>query len=213
MKNIGILGSGIVAKTLGSGFLKYGYNVMLGTRDKNKLTEWQQKSGGKIGSFSETVQFGELIVLAVKGTVAQAALKEAGVQHLKNKTIIDATNPIADAPPVNGVLTYFTKMDESLMEQLQKMVPDAHFVKAFNSVGNAYMVDPDFKDGKPTMFICGNSIEAKAQVTDILTKFGWETEDMGSVESARPIESLCVLWCARGFLSNQWGHAFKLLKK
>ncbi|MFI5203497.1 MAG: NADPH-dependent F420 reductase [Flavobacteriales bacterium] len=212
MKKIGILGSGIVARTLGNGFLKYGYKVMLGTRDKNKLKEWQEKSGGAVGTFSETALFGDIIVLAVKGTVAAAAIQEAGIKNLDGKTIIDTTNPIADLPPVNGVLQYFTKMDESLMEILQKLAPGSHFVKAFNSVGNAYMVDPDFKGQKPTMFICGNRLESKAQVTDILTRFGWETEDVGSVESARAIEPLCILWCIPGFMRSQWNHAFKLLK-
>ena len=131
---------------------------------------------------------------------------------LEGKTIIDTTNPIADEPPLNGVIKFFTANNESLMERLQKAAPKANFVKAFNSVGNAYMVNPKFNGDKPTMFIAGNSPEAKAQVTEILEMFGWETEDMGLAESARPIEQLCILWCLPGFLRNQWNHAFKLYK-
>ncbi len=120
-------------------------------------------------------------------------------------------NPIADAPPVNGVLKFFTSLDESLMEQLQREFPDAHFVKAFNSVGSALMVNPKFAAGKPTMFICGNDDSAKRTVSEILDQFGWETADMGKVEAARAIEPLCVLWCIPGLLRNEWTHAFKLL--
>jgi predicted dinucleotide-binding enzyme len=144
--------------------------------------------------------------------VALEALELAGKDTIAGKTVIDATNPIADAAPVNGVLRYFTDMNESLMERLQQRFPDAHFVKAFSSVGNACMVNPQFKGGKPTMFICGNNEAAKAVVSNILDQFGWETADMGSAEAARAIEPLCMLWCIPGFTQNDWVHAFKLLR-
>ncbi|MDZ4665189.1 MAG: NAD(P)-binding domain-containing protein [Bacteroidota bacterium] len=214
MKKIGIIGSGIVAKVLATGFIKHGYTAMLGTRDTSKLAEWLQKNPlGKIGSFSDAAAFGEIIVLAVKGSIAKDAIKLCGEINLKNKTIIDATNPIGDAPPENGVIKYFTDSNNSLLEILQNDIKDAHFVKAFNSVGSALMVDPDFGGTKPSMFICGNNDNAKAEVKQILDKFGWETEDMGKAISARSIEQLCILWCLPGFLRNQWSHAFKLLKK
>jgi predicted dinucleotide-binding enzyme len=131
---------------------------------------------------------------------------------MAGKPIIDATNPIADAPPENGVLKFFTDLDDSLMEQLQSAFPDLRFVKAFSSVGSSLMVDPQFKDGKPTMFICGNDDAAKNTVSGILDQFGWETEDMGTAAAARAIEPLCILWCIPGFQKNEWNHAFKLLK-
>jgi hypothetical protein len=99
------------------------------------------------------------------------------------------------------------------MERLQKAYPAAHFVKAFNSVGAAQMVDPHFAGGKPTMFICGDHEEAKRTVTTLLDAFGWETADMGAVEAARAIEPLCMLWCIPGVARNDWSpHAFKLLR-
>ena len=156
-------------------------------------------------------QFADLVVLAVKGTVAADALRAAGESNLAGKTVIDATNPIADAPPVNGVLKFFTDLDESLMERLQREFESARFVKAFSSVGNALMVNPQFEGGRPTMFICGNDDSAKNTVAEILSQFGWETADMGKVEAARAIEPLCMLWCIPVFLRNQSGHAFKLL--
>ena len=209
---VGIIGSGVVAQALGDGFVKHGHDVMLGTRDPSKLVEWAERNpAARIGDFAATAKFAELVVLAVKGTVAAEALRAAGAENFSRKTVIDATNPIADAPPVNGVLKFFTNLDESLMEQLQREFADARFVKAFNSVGSAMMVNPLFAGGQPTMFICGNDDAAKKTVSEILDQFGWETADMGRVEAARAIEPLCMLWCIPGFLRNQWTHAFKLL--
>ncbi|HTN49879.1 MAG TPA: NAD(P)-binding domain-containing protein [Burkholderiaceae bacterium] len=210
---IGILGSGEVAKSLATGFVKHGHAVKVGSRSPGKLTNWASGlPAAATGTFEDAAEFGDVVVLAVKGTAALEALQLAGAHHLAGKTVIDATNPIADAPPVNGVLKFFTTLDESLMERLQRAFPEAHLVKAFNSVGNACMVDPGFKAGKPTMFICGNSEGAKATVRSVLDQFGWETADMGSVEAARAIEPLCMLWCIPGFLHNDWVHAFKLLQ-
>jgi predicted dinucleotide-binding enzyme len=211
---VGVLGSGDVGKALAVGFINHGHVVMMGTRDQDKLADWlAQHREVRSGSFSETAKFGELVVLAVKGTVALDALRLAGAANLAGKTIIDAVNPIADAPPVNGVVKFFTNLDESLMERLQREFAEAHFVKAFNSVGNPLMDNPQFKGGKPTMFICGNSDAAKATVRGILDQFGWETADMGKAEAARAIEPLCMLWLIPGFLRNEWRHAFKLLKE
>jgi 8-hydroxy-5-deazaflavin:NADPH oxidoreductase len=211
---VGVLGSGDVAKTLASGFLKHGNAVTVGSREPGKLAEWKAKNPkGATGSFADAAQFGELIVLAVKGKAAAEALQLAGEENLAGKPVIDACNPIEDAPPVNGVLQFFTSPKESLMEQLQSKFKDAHLVKAFNSVGSVSMVNPQFPGGKPTMFICGNDDGAKKTVTAILDEFGWETSDMGKAEAARAIEPLCMLWCIPGFLRNEWTHAFKLLKK
>ena len=209
---IGILGSGIVAQSLAAGFLRHGHEVTLGTRTASKLADWnKQNPKADIAGFSETAKFGELVVLAVKGSAALEALRAAGAANLAGKTVIDATNPIADAPPSNGVLKFFTNLDESLMERLQREFKEARFVKAFNSVGSACMVNPKFKGGKPTMFICGNDEAAKKTVSGILDQFGWKTADMGKAEAARAIEPLCILWCIPGFLRNDWSHAFKLL--
>ncbi len=209
---IGVLGSGDVAKALAGGFLKHGHDVTMGTRTPAKLTEWAaQNPKVRVGSFAEAAAFAQLIVLAVKGKVAAEALRSASAKNLTGKTVIDATNPIEDAPPVNGVLKYFTSLDESQMEKLQREFTSANFVKAFNSVGSALMVNPQFKGGKPTMFICGNSETAKKSVSGILDQFGWEVADMGKAEAARAIEPLCMLWCLPGFLRNDWVHAFKLL--
>ncbi|MFM2289840.1 MAG: hypothetical protein RL684_2983 [Pseudomonadota bacterium] len=211
--NIGILGSGEVAKTLPGGFLKHGHEVMMGTRDAATLADWiRQRPAVRTGSVEQAAHFGDVVVLAVKGSAAETVLHAAGARTLGGKVVIDATNPIADAPPANGVLKMFTNLDESLMERLQRACPHARLVKAFNSVGTMMMVNPDFAGTRPTMFICGNDVPAKQTVSQLLDQFGWEAEDMGQVESARALEPLCMLWCIPGFLRNQWSHAFKLLK-
>ena len=214
MVKVGILGSGDVGKVLAKGFLKNGYQVAIGSDHPEKLAEFKRENPEmETATFEQAAQSGDIVVVCVKGTVAEKIVEKVK-RHLTGKTVIDTTNPIADAPPQNGVLKYFTSMEESLMERLQTIAPDAQFVKAFNSIGSALMVNPEFGDDtKPTMFICGNNDDAKKKVHEILEKFGFEVEDMGKVESARAIEPLCILWCIPGFLRNEWSHAFKLLKK
>ena len=210
---VGIIGSGGVAKALGAGFLKHGHDLVLGTRDPAKLADWVRANPkGRVASFADAAKHAELAVLAVKGTAAVEAVRAAGAAVLAGKIVIDATNPIADAPPDHGVLRFFTTHDESLLERLQREFAGVRFVKAFNSVGSSCMVNPQFQGGPPTMFICGNDAAAKGTVTKILDQFGWETADMGPAVAARAIEPLCMLWCIPGFVANDWVHAFKLLK-
>jgi predicted dinucleotide-binding enzyme len=210
---VGILGSGVVAQVLAGGFLKHGHEVMLGTRDQGKLAEWKTRNPkARVAGFADAAAFGELVVLAVKGTAAADAVRAAGPSNLASKTVMDVTNPIADLPPENGVIRFFTDLNESLMERLQKEFSQVRFVKAFNSVGNAGMINPSFTHGKPTMFVCGNDDVAKKMVITIVEQFGWEPEDMGKMEAARAIEPLCMLWCIPGFLRNDWMHAFKLVR-
>jgi 8-hydroxy-5-deazaflavin:NADPH oxidoreductase len=204
---IAILGSGDVGITLARGFEKHGYQVVMGTKRPEKKVDWK----GELTSFADAARKSDVLVLVVKGGAAEEVIR-AVAPHASGKTVIDATNPIADAPPQKGVLKFFTNLDESLMERLQRLAPQANFVKAFNSVGRGLMVNPSLKGGPPTMFICGNSDAAKQQVVAILQKFGWDSEDMGAAEAARAIEPLCMLWCIPGFSRNQWTHAFKLLR-
>lgn len=213
MEKVAVLGSGAVGETLAEGFIKHGHEVMRGSREPAKLTEWKAKAGDKAhtGTFTEAAKWGDLLVLAVKGIAAESAMELAGADNTAGKTVLDTTNPIGGAP-VNGVIPYFTKMDESLMERLQTKFPKTHFVKCFSSVGNGRMVNPDFGGTKPTMFICGDDEGAKTETKKILDVFGWEALDMGGVTAARAIEPLCILWCIPGFRENSWTHAFKVLR-
>jgi predicted dinucleotide-binding enzyme len=212
--NIGILGSGSVGKVLGSGFLKHGRQVMLGTRDplKPEVQKWvAENPTGSAGTFEQAARFGELVVLATLGRAAEEAIRLAGPSHFDGKTVMDTTNPIADTAPVGGILNFTTGPNESLGEQIQAVLPRARVVKAFNSVGAPNMVNPSYRQGPPTMFLCGENAEAKEQVSAIIRQFGWEPFDCGGITASRALEPLCILWCLRGFQHNQWDHAFKLL--
>ena len=212
---IGVIGSGEVGQTLARGLKTHGYETRIASRSPEKLTGFSKSSGIQTGTFAEVAAWAEGVVLAVKGDGAEAAIREAGAANLSGKLVIDTTNPIAHEPPEDGVLKYFTSPNTSLMERLQTVCPDAKFVKAFNSVGSALMVNPAFPGGaKPTMFYCGNDAGAKAIVATILEQFGWDAADMGTAKSARAIEPLCQLWCIPGFRDNAWAtHAFALLRR
>jgi len=212
---VGIIGSGVVGQALARAFKAEGYDVTLGTRDTSKaeVVKFNREANIAVGTFQDVAQASEVIVLATKGTGTEEAVRLAGINNFANKVVIDTTNPISEtAPPTNGVIHYFTTLEDSLMERIQRLIPDAKVVKAFNIVGNSSMYKPKFPGGTPTMFICGNDDRAKTVVKDILLLFGWDTEDMGKVEAARAIEPLAMLWCIPGFIRNQWTHAFKLLK-
>ncbi len=204
MTQYGILGSGEVGQALAAGLRKIGHEVRIGTRDPGKHP-------GTAG-FAEVARWAEALVLAIPGPAAESVLRESGAEHLRDKLVIDPTNPVGNEPPEDGVLRYTTGPNSSLMERLQAAFPGARFVKAFNSVGSDLMVDPKLEGGPPTMFICGNDAEAKATVAKLLEQFGWEPADMGTVKSARALEPLAQLWCIPGFLHNQWTHAFRLLR-
>jgi len=209
---IGIIGSGVVGQTLAAGFTAHGHDVTIGTREPRKLADFAAAHPKvRVAGTAEAAAFAELAVLAVKGSAALAAARDAA-PHLDGKTVLDTTNPIADAPPVDGVLSFFTGPNDSLFEQLQREFARVRFVKAFNSVGAARMVDPSFAGGPPTMFIAGDDAAAKATATRLLAELGWESADMGPAIAARAIEPLCVLWCIPGFREGSWTHAFKLLR-
>lgn len=213
---IGIIGSGPVGQVLAKAFKSEGHETMLGTRNiaKEEVVKFKNDNAAiAIGSFAETAAFGELLVLATGGSVTANAIELSGAENFSHKVVIDATNPIAPLPPEDGLLKFFTTPDQSLMEQLQAIIPEARMVKAFSSTGNATFYKPQFKEGTPSMFIAGNDAAAKAVVTNILESFGWQAEDMGKATAARAIEPLCILWCINGFLKNEWYHAFKLLKQ
>lgn len=212
-KRVAVLGTGAVGDTLANGFLKHGFDVARGSRDPAKLAEWKRAAGARAatGTFKEAAAAGDLVVLAVKGTAAEPVVRACG-GALDGKTVIDTTNPIAEEPPVDGVLRYFTGPNESLMQRLQALAPRARFVKCFSCVGNALMVNPETKGVKPTMFLCGDDAAAKSEVQDVLARFGWEWEDMGGAEAARAIEPLAILWCLPGFLRNDWRHALAMVR-
>jgi predicted dinucleotide-binding enzyme len=211
-KRFGVLGSGEVGQALAKGLAANGYEVRIGTRSPGKLAAFSKSTGIREGNFAEVAAWGDAVVLAVLGAAAVDAVDLAGPKNLQGKLVIDTTNPISADPPVDGVLSYFTGPNESLMERLQTRYPGVAFVKAFNSVGSDLMVHPMLSGGPPTMFYCGNDASAKAVVAHLLEQLGWEGADMGSAVAARSLEPLAQLWCIPGFRENDWNHAFRMLR-
>ncbi len=212
---VGVLGTGDVGKVLGAGLAALGHQVKIGSRDpkSEKVTSWVAKTGANAsaGTFAEAAAFGDLIVLATLWSGTENALKLAGADKLKGKVVIDATNPLkveGKGPPQLAL-----GHTDSGGEQVQRWLPGARVVKAFNTVGNAHMVKPDFPGGPPDMFICGNDADAKKTVSDICKAWGWGVIDVGGIEGARLLEPMCILWVQHGIRSGSWNHAFKLLHK
>ncbi len=211
-KKVGVLGTGDVGRTLAKGFMDKGYEVRVGSRDGSRAAAVDEALGIDVqtGTFAEVAEWAELVILAVKGSVAEGLAGELA-DMLANKTVLDVTNPLAADPPENGVLKFFTTLDKSLGELVQAAAPQAKVVKVWNSVGYGNMINPAFSI-VPTMPLCGNDEAARAEVAALLASFGWEPEDMGSMVSARAIEPLCMLWCIPGLQKNDWNHVFKVVR-
>ncbi len=212
---VGILGTGDVGRTLAGGFAEIGYEVLMGTRDPHadKAKEVQKKVGkaARITTFAEAAASCEIIVIATLWTGTENAVQMAGKNNFSGKVVIDATNPLVFSQGMPPQLAY--GHTDSGGEHVQRWLPAAKVVKAFNIVGHAHMIDPKFPGGPPDMFICGNDPSAKQLVTDILKRFGWTTIDIGGIEGARLLEPLCILWVIYGAKTNSWNHAFKMLRK
>src|SRR5262245_55498805 len=211
---IGMLGTGDVAKALARGFATLGHDVKVGSRSagNEKAAAIAKEIGakGSAGTFAEAAAFGEVVVLATLGAANPEVLEAAGADRLAGKVLIDATNPLDFS---GGAPRLFVGHTDSGGEQVQRLVPGARVVKAFNIVGNAFMFRPVFPGGPPDMFFCGNDADAKKTVEDILVSFGWNTVDLGGIESSRYLEAMCMVWVIRGIRSGSWSHAFKLLRK
>ncbi len=209
---VGVLGSGDVGKRLAGGFASRGHEVVVGTRTPRnpELTKWASTVQGKvaIGSFADTARQAQLVVLAIHGDAALAVLDAAGKANLAGKVLIDVTNPLdfsKGMPP-----SLFVGTTDSLAERIQKAVPLAKVVKAFNTVGNGQMVDPHVK-GQPRleMLIAGNDAAAKGQVTEIVKSFGWAgTIDFGGIDGARWLEAMVPLWVRVGSALNTFAHVW-----
>jgi len=209
-----VLGSGEVGRRLAVGFSNCGHSVMIGSRDaaKPELREWLSDEGAGItpGTFAEAAEHGELLVLAVLGDAAEQAIAEAGPANFSGKVVIDAMNPLdfsGGFPPKLSI-----SGEDSLGERVQRALPDANVVKAFNTIGNQYFVDPSFSEGRPTMLIAGDDEDAKRAVGGVLADFGWpDPVDIGSIEGSRELEAICIAWVKIGGMRGAWDHGFKLL--
>ena len=211
---VGVLGSGEVGRRLAAGFRSRGHDVMIGSRDpaKPELREWLSGDGAGIeaGTFAQAAEHGKLLVLAVLGDAAEAAITDAGPDNFSGKVVIDAMNPLdfsGGFPPKLSITG-----EDSLGERVQRALPDAKVVKAFNTIGNPYFVDPTFSEGAPTMLIAGDDEGAKRTVGDVLADFGWpDPVDIGGIEGSRELEAICIAWVKIGGARGAWDHGFKLL--
>jgi predicted dinucleotide-binding enzyme len=211
---VGVLGTGEVGRRLASGFHGLGHQVTIGSRDPEKpeLREWLSTEGAGIqaGTFADAAGGGELLVLAVLGDVADQVIADAGRESFAGKVVIDAMNPLdfsGGFPPKLSI-----SGEDSLGEQVQRTLPDAKIVKAFNIIGNPYFVDPRFSEGQPTMLIAGDDADAKRTVTHVLADFGWsDVVDIGGIDGSRELEAICIAWVKIGGIRGAWDHGFKLL--
>jgi predicted dinucleotide-binding enzyme len=213
--NVGILGTGDVGRALGRGFIALGHAVKIGARDARnaKALAWAREAGpnASAGAFGDAASFGDVVVLATRGVANESAITMAGRETFRGKILIDTTNPLdfsGGMPPTLAV-----SGNDSGGEGVQRLLPETFVVKAFNTVGNAFMFRPEFPGGPPDMFICGNQDDAKAKVTTILKDFGWGVVDVGGIEGSRYLEPMCMVWVLSAMRAGNWNQAFKLLRK
>lgn len=198
---IGIIGSGVVGRSLAQGLQRHGHEVRIGTRQ-------EQVDGLPVGTPAEVAAGADMVFLSVLGSAA-VEVASALAPQLEDKVLVDTTNPLDLS---SGAPALFVGHTDSLGERVQRAVPAARVVKAYNTVGNALMVDPRLPGGPPTMFIAGDSEDAKTTVGDLLKATGWDVADLGGIEGSRYLEPLCLAWVSLGMRSGSWSLAFKLLR-
>lgn len=215
---IGVLGTGDVGRALAAGLARRGHLVMIGSRDPSgeKVRQWLAETGhGTLaGTFQQSAEFGDIVILCVNWAHIEDVIRLAGAASFAGKLVVDTNNPLKfDADGQAPVLA--VAHTGSAGECIQRWLPDAHVVKAFNIVGHTHMVEPDFADGKPDMFICGNDADAKEIAIGIIESLGWpEPIDLGGIEMSRYLEPMAMVWITH-FFNNGFNadHAFKLLRK
>ncbi|MBV8543378.1 MAG: NAD(P)-binding domain-containing protein [Acidobacteria bacterium] len=214
MKNVkvGILGSGDVGKSFARAFGALGHEVVIGSRSPEKLSDFVGGEGDRVtsGTFEEAARSGDLLVLATHGLATEEALTMAGKSNFDHKVVIDATNPLDQS---GGMPRLVIGLTDSLGEQIQRSIPNARVVKAFNTVGNPLFFKPELPGGPPDMFIGGNDADAKKLVSQVCEAFGWGVIDLGGIEASRYLEPMCMAWVVHGVISGTWMHAFKMLHK
>jgi len=213
---IGVLGTGDVGRVLAAGFAARGHEVKLGSRDaKNpKVVEWAEKNGANAsaGAFADAAKFADVIIVATLWTGTKNAIEMAGIDSFAGKVVIDTTNPLDFSKGMPPTLSVGTT--DSAGEQIQRMLPEAHVVKCFNTIGNPHMVEPSFPDGKPAMFICGDDEGAKKTVSDLCTELGWPgAVDVGGIIASRYIEPMAMVWISLYSKTGNGDHALALLHK
>ena len=212
---VGVLGTGDVGRALGKAFVALGHDVMMGSRSaaNEKARAWSEEMGSKasVGTFAEAAAFGEIVVLATLGVANESVLESARPETFRGKLVIDTTNPLDFSGGMPPTLAF--SGNDSGGERVQRQLPGARVVKAFNTVGSPFMFRPDFPGGPPDMFIAGDDEAAKQEMARILTDFGWGTVDAGGIASSRYLEGMCLVWVISALKTGNWNQAFKMLRK
>jgi 8-hydroxy-5-deazaflavin:NADPH oxidoreductase len=217
MEKIGVFGTGVVGNTIGTKLIQLGFRVMMGSRTEanEKATAWVGANGknASTGTFKDTAEFGDIIFNCTKGESGLEVFKQAGIDKLNGKVIIDVSNPLdfsKGMPP--SLIPQYTNTN-SLGEEIQKLVPGANVVKTLNIVNCEVMVDAKKSGGDPTMFISGNNVEAKEKVTALLNQFGWtDIIDLGDITAARGTEMLLPIWLRIYMATGNGYFGFKIIR-
>lgn len=211
-QTVAILGNGVVGVELGKGFAANGWRVVYGTRDVQSAKTKEALAavpGSTAASYEDAARSANLAVVALPWSGLRESLAAAGAKNLAGKVVIDASNPLDFSKGAPQLAIGHT---DSAGETVQRLLPEAKVVKAFNTITAAHMVNPKLSDGMPDMFIAGNDEAAKREVARILDAFGWRKPiDMGDITASRLLEALAMLWIAYGFRNNHWTHGFSLL--
>lgn len=205
---LGVLGTGVVGQAIAAKLASMGHEVMIGTRDvgKTRANTSPNQYGGPpfsawlndhpaitLGTFADAASFGEMILLCTKGDATLDIVRLAGTEHFSKKPVVDISNPLdfsKGMPP-----SLFIVNTNSLAEEVQRAIPDAHVVKTLNIVNCEVMVDPSKCGGQATMLLCGNNADAKATVRALLRQFGWQDiVDLGDITGARGMEMMIPIW-------------------
>lgn len=208
-----VLGSGQVGRSLGSGLVRHGHDVVMGSRDPQaeQVRAWRSDAGSRAtaASHAEAAQQCEVAVLALAWSGAESALQLAGADNLAGKVVIDVTNPLGAGPQGPQLVIGHT---DSGGEQVQRWLPGSRVVKTWNTVNHAHMIDPRIPGGPGDMFYCGDDLDAKTFVADLLDQCGWPSIDVGGIDGARMLEPMVMLWVRYAMAHGTSDHAFKLLR-
>jgi len=191
-ETIAMIGTGNVAGALGPEFAAQGHEIIYGSRDPGRaeVIELVARTGGDASATGqvEAAEQADIVVIAVPGGVAEEVV--IGLGDLSGKIIIDPTNRVA--PGDDGFMSHST--DTSNGELIQAIVPDAHVVKAFNTLNYRTMIDPETSGGPVTIPIVGNNDEAKATVAALVEGMGLEVIDLGPIRFSHVLEGMLVIW-------------------
>jgi 8-hydroxy-5-deazaflavin:NADPH oxidoreductase len=195
--NIGVLGTGMVGQGIADKLVSLGHTVRMGARQAGnaKAAEFvaRHKAGASQGTFAEAAAFGDMLIVASKGTTALEVLQAAGAANLNGKVVLDISNPLDTSG--GGLPTLSVLNTDSLAEQIQRAFPGVRLVKSLNTVNVGVMVNPAQLAQDTDIFVSGNDAAAKAQVIELLKSFGWKAPiDLGDITTARGTEMLMPLW-------------------